>query len=174
MTRVSFRCMPFLVLIFFVAVAMPSHSRADDAVTVPEGTVILVKMQSAVVTGEAKKGDHFTAVLEKSVTVAGKTVFHRGAKATGLVLEAVEVGNISGRPGMGVHLVEVETESGIVSIKTLSQGFVGTTQGTVNRVVTGKVVGQANPGVIVNSSGRVTIKSGALIEFSLVDPVVVE
>jgi hypothetical protein len=174
MTRVSFRYMPLIVLIFLVAVAMPSHSRADDAVTVPAGTVILVKMQSAVTTDEAGKGDPFTAILEKPVTVDGRTIFPRGANAYGKVIVAVDVGNISGRPGMGVHLVEVETESGTVSIKTLSQGFVGTTQGTVNRVVTGRVVGQANPGVIVNSSGRVTIKSGALIEFSLRDPVVVQ
>jgi hypothetical protein len=163
--------MPLIVLIFFVAVAMPPNSRADDAVTVPAGTVILVKMQSAVVTGEAKKGDPFTAVLEKSVTVDGRAVFPRGVRVNGLVLEAVEKGNISGRPAIGIHLVEIERDNGKVSIKTLSQGFIGTTQGTVNSVITGKVVGQAGAAAMVTSSGEVAIKAGALIEFSLVDPV---
>jgi hypothetical protein len=166
--------MTLIVLIFLVAVTVPALSRADGAVTVPAGTGILVKMQSAVVTDEAGKGDPFTAILEKSVTVDGRTVFARGAKVHGQIIEAVDVGNISGRPGMGLHLVEVETENGTVPIKTLSQGYVGTTQGTVNSVITGKVVGPAGPGVAVNSSGRVVVKSGALVEFSLVDPVVVE
>jgi len=44
----------------------------------------------------------------------------------------------------------------------------------VNNVVTGKVVGPAGPGVVVDSMGRVTIKPGALIEFSLVEAVGVE
>jgi hypothetical protein len=247
-TRVSFRCLPLIVLIFLVAAAVPSLSRADiltlkdgqvitgtfkgkasgnymfetsgtimefeadmvqsldlgdqtpttetqpalevqpstaaqpptgtaiaqDAVTVPAGTVILVKMQSVFVTGQAKKGDSFTAILEKSVTVDGRTVFSRGAKVHGQVIVAVDVGNISGRPAIGIHLVEVETESGTVPIRTLSHGFIGTTQGTVNDMVAGKVVGQAGPGVVVDSNGRVVIQTGALVEFSLVDPVVVE
>ena len=176
MTRISFRCMPLIVLVFLVAIAAsslspPASAVAQDMVTVSAGTSLLVKMQSSVVTGQAKKGDSFTAVLEKSVTVAGKTVFPRGAKAYGLVLEAVEKGNISGHPALGIHLVEIETVSGTASIKTLSQGFIGTTQGTVNSVITGKVVGQAGPGISVDASGQVAIKSGALVEFSLVDPV---
>jgi len=168
--------MPLIVLIFLVTVAVtslppPAPAFAQDMITVPAGTSLLVKMQTAIVTGKARKGDPFTAVLEKPVAVDGKTVFPRGAKAYGQVIVAVDTGNISGRPGMGLHLVEVETENGTVSIKTLSQGFIGTTQGTVNSVITGKVVGPAGPGVVVNSSGRVVVKSGALVEFSLVEAV---
>jgi len=174
MTKISFRCTPLIVLIFLVVVAVPTLSLADSAVTVPAGTVILVKMQSAVVTGEAKKGDPFTAVLEKSVTVDGRAVFPRGAKAYGLVLEAVEKGNISGRPAIGIHLVEIETDNGKVSIKTLSQGFVGTTQGTVNKITAGATTGQGGADAMLTSSGDVAIKAGGLIEFSLVDAVVVE
>jgi len=174
MTRISFRYLPLILLIFIAAAAVPSHSRADGAVTVPAGTAILVKMQSAVVTGEASKGDSFTAILEKSVVVNGETVFARGTRVHGQVIVSVDVGNISGRPAMALHLVEVETETGTVPIKTLSQGFIGTTQGTVNSVIAGKVVGQTGPGVAVDSSGRVTVKPGALIEFSLLDPVEVD
>jgi len=168
--------MPLIVLVFLVAITAsslspPASALAQDMVTVSAGTSLLVKMQSAVVTGEAKKGDHFTAVLEKSVTVDGKTVFHMGAKATGLVLEAVEKGNISGHPALGIYLVEIETASGTASIKTLSQGFVGTSEGTVNRITAGAVVGQAGHGISVDASGQVAIKSGAMVEFNLVDPV---
>ncbi len=179
MTRISFRCMPLIVLIFLVAVAAsslspPASAVAQDMVTVSAGTSFLVKMQSAVVTGQAKKGDPFTAVLEKSVTVDGRTVFARGTKAYGLVLEAVEKGNISGRPAIGIHLVEIETDNGKVSIKTLSQGFVGTTQGTVNKITAGATTGQGGADAMLTSSGDVAIKAGGLIEFSLIDPVEVE
>jgi hypothetical protein len=177
MTRISFRCLPFVPMIFFVA-AICSLSLlpaiAQGAVTLPAGTALLVKIETLIVSGQADKGDPFTGVLEKPVTVEGKTVFPRGAEVHGQVIVAVDVGNISGRPGIGIHLVEVETESGTVPIRTLSHGFIGTTQGTVNNMVTGKIVGPAGPGVSVDSSGRVTIKQGALIEFSLVEAVVVE
>jgi hypothetical protein len=174
MAKISFRCIPLIVLILLVSVAVPSLSDAQDAVTVPAGTTLLVKIENLIETGKASKGDPFTAVLEKSVTVQGKAVFPRGTRVHGQVIVAVDVGNISGRPGMGLHLVEVETESGTVSIKTLSQGFVGTTQGTVNSVITGKVVGQAGPGISVDATGRVVVKPGALIEFSLLEAVVVK
>ena len=178
MTRTSFRCLPVLFLIFLVAavcsLSLPSPAAAQAGVTLPAGTALLVKMETLIVSGQADKGDPFTGVLEKPVTVEGKTVFPRGTKVHGQVIVAVDVGNISGRPAIGIHLVEVETESGTIPIKTLSQGFVGTTEGTVNNVVTGKVVGQAGPDVVVDSSGRVVVKPGTLIEFSLVDAVVVE
>ena len=174
MTRVSFRCMPLIVLVFLVAVTVPALSVAQDTVTVPAGTGLLVKMETLLVTGEASKGDPFTGVLERPVTVEGKTIFPMGTRVHGQVVVAVDVGNVSGRPGIGLHLVEVEAESGTLSIKTLSQGFVGTTQGTVNSVITGKVVGQAGPGVVVDSSGRVVIKPGALVEFNLLEAVEVE
>jgi hypothetical protein len=178
MTKTSFRCLPVLFLIFFMAAVcalfLPSPAAAQAGVTLPAGTALLVKMETLIVSGQADKGDPFTGVLEKPVTVEGKTVFPRGAEVHGQVIVAVDVGNISGRPGIGIHLVEVETESGTVPIRTLSHGFIGTTQGTVNNMVTGKIVGPAGPGVSVDSSGRVTIKQGALIEFSLVEAVEVE
>ena len=178
MTKTSVRCLPVLFLIFLVAavcsLSLSSPAAAQSGVTLPAGTKLLVKMETLIVSGQAGKGDPFTGVLEKPVTVEGKTVFTRGTQVHGQVIVAVDVGNISGRPAIGIHLVEVETQSGTVPIKTLSQGFVGTTQGTVNNVVTGKVVGQAGPGVVVDSMGRVTIKPGALIEFSLVEAVGVE
>ena len=171
MARISFRYLSLMLLVFFAAAAVPSGSGADEAVTVPAGTGILVKMQSAVVTGEARKGDPFTAVLEEPVAVNGKTVFARGLKVHGRVVEAVDTGNISGRPAMALNLTEIETKNGTVPIRTLSQGFIGTAQGTVNSGIAGKVVGPAGPGVVVDSTGRVTVKPGALIEFGLLDPV---
>ena len=178
MTRISFRCQRFFFLIFLAAavcsLSLLSPAAAQGEVTLPAGTRLLVKMETSVVSSEAGKGDPFTGFLEKPVTVEGKTVFSRGTRVHGQVIVAVDEGKISGRPGMGLHLVEIEAENGTVSIKTLSQGFIGTTQGTVNNVVTGKVVGQAGPGIAVDASGRVVVKSGALIEFSLVGAVVVE
>ena len=168
-----------MVLAFLAAAAvsslsMPSPGAAQNAVTVPAGTGLLVKIETPLMTGEAGSGDPFTGVLDKSVAVDGKTVFTRGTRVHGQVIVAVDVGNISGRPAMGLHLLEVEAASGTVSIKTRSQGFVGTTQGTVNRIAAGAVVGEAGPGIAVDSSGRVTVKPGALVEFQLADPVEVE
>ena len=176
MARMSFSRMLLLVLISLGIAAVPSLATAQDQdmVTVPARTMLLVKMQTLLETGKVSKGDVFTAVLEKPVIVDGRTVFPRGVKAHGHVVDAVEVGNISGRPALAIYLVGIETKSGTVSIKTLSQGFVGTTQGTVNSVITGNVVGPTGPGIVINSSGQVTVKPGALIEFSLLEAVVVK
>jgi hypothetical protein len=177
MARTTLRCLLFIILIFLAAVSsfsLSSPAVAQDTVTVPAGTGLLVKIETLLMTGEAGSGDPFTGVLEKPVAVDGKTVFTRGTRVHGQVVVAVDVGNISGRPAMGLHLVEIDGASGTVSIKTRSQGFVGTTQGTVNRIAAGTVVGEAGPGIAVDSSGRVTVKPGALVEFQLADPVEVE
>ena len=56
MTRTSSRCLLFIVLIFLVAVASLSLSApavAQDAVTLPAGTALLVKIETLILTSEA-------------------------------------------------------------------------------------------------------------------------
>ena len=175
MSRISLRCPPAAFKVFLAVavctISLLSPYAAHSGITLPAGTPILVKMKTLLVTGQVSKGHRFTGFLEKSIFVGNQRVLTRGSRVYGEVFAAVEVGNISGRPAMGLQLDKVETAEGAVYIRTLSQGFVGTIEGTVNNMVTGKIVGPAGPGITVDSAGRVTIKPGALIEFSLLEDV---
>jgi len=54
----------------------------------PEGTPILVRLQTALSSPSAHTGDSFAATVDEAVVLDGRTLVPRGATATGRVLEA--------------------------------------------------------------------------------------
>ena len=162
-------------------------AKATGSATIPQGTGFLVKMQSSVVTGKANKGDPFITVLEKPVTVNGKTVFPKGSKAYGRVVEAVAARRVAGQAKLIIQLVEIETKGGMISINTQGHEYVGARSGTLRKVAVGAAIGNidndrnrkkgaqegaAYGGVVaVMTPGyQVAINAGTLIEFRLITP----
>jgi hypothetical protein len=173
------------------APAAPAPSSATGPVTIPAGTGLLVKMQTAVVTGKANSGDPFIAVVEKDITIDGKTVVRKGAKAYGRVVEAVAARRVAGQAKLIIHIVEVETRSGTVSINTRSHEFQGAKSGTLRKVAVGAAIGNidndsnrkkgaqkgaAYGGVVavMSPGNQIAINPGVLMEFNLVAPVKVD
>jgi len=173
------------------APAAPAAAQAGGAVTVPAGTNFLVKMQSSVVTGKANKGDPFITVLEKPVTVDGKTVFPKGTKVYGRVAEAVAAGRVRGQAKLIIHLDEVETKSGIIAINTQGHEYQGAKSGTLRKVAVGAAIGNidndrnrkkgaqegaAIGGVVavMTPGNQIAVNPGTLMEFVLTSPVKVQ
>jgi hypothetical protein len=173
------------------APAAPTAAQAADGATVPQGTALLVKMQSSVVTGKANKGDPFITVLEKPVTVDGKTVFPKGVKAYGRVVEAVVAGRVRGQAKLILHLDEIETGSGTVAINTQSHEYQGAKSGTLRKVAVGAAIGNIDndnnrkkgsqegaafgaAAAVMTPGNQIAINAGTLMEFVLMAPVKVQ
>ncbi len=173
------------------APAVPTAAQTGGSMTVTAGTSLLVKMQSSVVTGKSKKGDPLITVLEKAVTVDGKTVFPKGTKVYGRVVEAVKAGRIAGQAKLIIHLDEIETKSGIIAINTQGHEYQGARSGTLRKVAVGAAIGNidndrnrkkgaqegaAIGGVVavMTPGNQVAINPGTLMEFVLISPVKVQ
>jgi hypothetical protein len=166
------------------APAVPAATQAGGSVTITAGTGLLVKMQSSVVTGKSKRGDPFITVLEKAVTVEGKTVFPKGTKVYGRVAEAVAAGRVRGQAKLIIHLDEIETGSGTVAINTKSHEFQGQRSGTLRKVAVGAAIGNidndnnrkkggqegaAYGGIVavMTPGNQIAVNPGTLMEFVL-------
>jgi hypothetical protein len=170
------------------APAAPTAAQTVGSVTITAGTGLLVKMQSSVVTGKANKGDPFITVLEKPVAVDGKTIFPKGTKVYGRVVEAVKAGRVRGQAKLIIHLDEIETKSGIIAINTQGHEYQGARSGTLRKVAVGAAIGNidndrnrkkgaqegaAYGGVVavMTPGNQVAINPGTLMEFVLTSPV---
>jgi hypothetical protein len=70
-----------------------------EALTVPSGTPVTVRLQSAVTSESANAGDKFEAVLDAPLQINGKTVAPAGASVMGRVVAAEKSGHLQ-HPGM--------------------------------------------------------------------------
>lgn len=80
------------------------HGKADakaiaQNLTIPSGTPVTVRLQSAVSSATSNSGDSFEAVLDAPLTVNGKTLAPAGANVKGTVVAAHPSGHLSD-PGM--------------------------------------------------------------------------
>jgi hypothetical protein len=72
----------------------PTTSLVPTTLTVPAGTSVTVRLQSAVSSATSHSGDPFQATLDEPVVVQGQTVIPRGAAATGRVVTAKASGRL--------------------------------------------------------------------------------
>lgn len=81
------------------------------AVTVPEGTSLLVKLSADLSTDKTQAGDGFEGTLGEGILVEGRTVWGAGAKVKGVVTQSVPAGRLaSGKGVLAVKLTEVAGE----------------------------------------------------------------
>jgi hypothetical protein len=73
-------------------------------IVVPSGTVLTVRLDSAVGSKSSNAGDRFTASVADPVEVDGKVVIPRGAEASGTVHEAVPAGRLKGGSKLRISL----------------------------------------------------------------------
>jgi hypothetical protein len=82
-----------LSVVFLVASAV-----AQNNISLPAGTVLNVKLETALTTFASKSGDPFSARLTQPVMLDGKTALPIGATVQGRVTMASEPRRISGKP----------------------------------------------------------------------------
>ncbi len=71
-----------------------SHNFLMQSLTVPSGTPVTVRLQTAVSSATANSGDRFDAVLDAPLVVEGKTLAAAGAAVAGRVVSAHRSGRL--------------------------------------------------------------------------------
>ncbi|HZS27093.1 MAG TPA: hypothetical protein VFB76_07665 [Candidatus Angelobacter sp.] len=119
---------------------------ARQSITIPQGTVITVRLGETLSSKTSNAGDGFAATVAQPVSVDGKTVIEQGAAARGSVVDAKSMGHFKGGALLEVKLDSVTIDGKETPIQT----------GMVARSAAGK--GKRSAGFIGGGAG-----AGALI-----------
>jgi hypothetical protein len=79
----------------------------QKTVTVPEGTVLEVRLNESISSKTSQPGESFSAVVADPVEVEGKVAIPKGAEATGTVIDAKPLGKFKGAAKLQVELDSV-------------------------------------------------------------------
>jgi hypothetical protein len=104
---------------------MPSHYLAPAKLSIPAGTPLTVRLQSAVSSASAQSGDTFDAVLDEPVVVKGQTVIPRGANVVGRVVAANKGGRLHKPAYLRITLASVTLHGKNVAVDTSSISLAG-------------------------------------------------
>lgn len=132
------RCLPlysFLLLFLFASVACSTRPAGENTeasatsststsggkqVALPAGTVVTVRLVSAVGSKISAEGEHFSATVATPVQLDGKVVVHAGAQALGRVVQAVPQGRFKGAAVLRLVLESVSVNGDSYDVQTSS------------------------------------------------------
>ena len=83
---------------------MPAPQMGAEAVSIPAGTALRVRLEQTISTKESRPGDRFEARLVEPVMVGGRRLIPAGTVFSGRVMEAKRSGRLKGRAVLGVEL----------------------------------------------------------------------
>ena len=117
---------PLLALALFAAAratnVAPSLTGGSNAMTVPAGTAIHVRLNHSRATNQNDSGETFAATLASPVTLNGKTVIPAGAPVTGTVVDSRPSGRLKGHAYMTLALNSVEVRGADYKLNTSTVG----------------------------------------------------
>jgi hypothetical protein len=90
------------------------------AASIPAGTPVTVRLQSALSSEASRSGDSFEAVLDEPIIVQGQTVAPRGATVTGKVLAAKASGRLQDPGYLRVTLTAISIRGKSLPMQTSS------------------------------------------------------
>jgi len=117
-------------------------------VTIPEGTVLTVRLSNAVGSKISHSGDAFTATVESPVMVGDKEVIPKGADAAGIVTDAAPLGRFKGGAKLALTLNSVTIHGAKHDIQT--EGVAESAKGKGKRTAT-MVGGGAGAGALIGA-----------------------
>jgi hypothetical protein len=162
---------------------------APRSVTIPAGTALLVRMMDSV-SSKSAPGASFTTKLEYNLEANGVVAVKAGTIIYGKVQSATQAGRAFGRSSLDVRLVQMVPWGTPIPLSTTSYKQQGQSEGakTVAAAGVGAIVGNnygsgnhGNEGAMwgvaaasLKPGQTLTIPPGALVEFSLTQPLTVE
>src|SRR5882762_3667135 len=174
----------------------PQVQPLPGTLTVPAGTILLIRINEYLSSDRSRIGDQFTAVLDQPIVVNGWVVARRGQVLVGQVKEARKAGRVKGTSELGVELTDITVADGrqVPILTELWKASGGTSHGqdaaTIGTATglgaligaaadwgTGAAIGAgagaaAGIGAVLLTRGRPTIlEPEAQLSFRLVDPV---
>ncbi len=117
-------------------------------VTVPEGTVLTVRLNQAVGSKISNSGDPFSASIVEPVQVGDKVVIPKGAEASGIITDAVPLGRFKGGAKLALTLNSVTINGTKHDIKTT--GVTESKKGKGKRTA-GYIGGGAGAGALIGA-----------------------
>ena len=124
----------------------PATPPAPQPVTLPEGTVITVRLNEKVSSKDNSPGDRFTATVAEPVQVDGKEVIPKGAHVAGTVTDAKARGKIKGNATLRLVLDSVTINDTKYDIRTTAVARSMEGKGKRTAVTTG---GGAGAGALI-------------------------
>jgi hypothetical protein len=171
---------------------------AGHPVTIPEGTMVRIRVNRFIASDRVKPGDPFDGVIANDVVAGGFVAIPRGAAVQGKITDAKASGAIKGRGELSLELTSVTMGGKVYPINTHVVSEVGPdkTAETVNRAaglgVMGAIIGAvagrgtgaaigAGAGVAAgvgasaaNPHGQAIIPAEGMVAFNLAQPAKVE
>ena len=138
--------------------ATPVQPMGSQAIVVPAGTRIRVRLGQTLSTKENQAGDSFTGVVVDPVRVNGQTVIRAGARARGVVTDAKSLGRFKGQAVLAIRLDDVSADGRTYRVRTSHVERVEQGKGKRSAIMTG---GGAGLGAIIG--GLAGGGKGALI-----------
>ena len=179
------------------AMAPPPPPPPPKPVTIPDGTVLQVRMIDTIDSASNQPGDRFRATLDAPVTIDDKVVIPHGADIEGRVAELKSAGHFAGKPAIALELTALSMNGRRYSLHTNQYSRSGTSRGTntaekvgggaalgtIIGAIAGGGKGAAIGGIIGAGAGggvqaaskapSIHVQSEALVSFTLQNPVTV-
>ena len=166
----------------------PSSSDAPDTITLPEGTVISVRIADKINSSHNQAGAIFVGTVDPSVLVDSHVVIPRGTEAHLLMVEDKKGGRFHGNAEVEVELIslvidgkKIDADSDVVKKKkgalstkataVIKPGAVGAAEVAVSVNPIGAV---ALGGIAVLKAAKVEMKPGSRIAFTLASPLTLD
>jgi hypothetical protein len=100
------------------AAAAKENKPVKEAITIPEGTVVTIRLGETLSSKSSSAGQGFAATLAEPVAVNGKTVIEKGANARGSVVDAKSMGHFKGGALLEVKLDSVTIDGKETPVNT--------------------------------------------------------
>ena len=124
--------------------------------TINAGTRLMVRTETALVTGQVKSGDRFTALLEADVVVGGNLIAAQGSTVYGRVAESKKAKRVVVKAKLVIEMTYIMIGGQLYPLVTDQIGYEGERSGTLKKIALGAATG----GVIDGSDGA---KTGAAV-----------
>ncbi len=152
--------------------------------TVNAGTTLMVRNATNLVTGKAKKGDRFTALLEGDLVVNGQVIAAEGSTLYGRVVESKAGKKIGGVAKLVLELTDINIGGQLYPVLTDQVKYDGERSGALKKIAAGAAVGAAmdkkkgartgaKVGVaaaVLTKSNQISIPARSLMAFRTTQP----
>ena len=126
-----------------------------QAVTIPSGTSVVIRMIDSVDSQTNHVSDPFHASLDAPLVVGNTVVAPKGADVYGMLAHAKDSGHISGAPQLTLELTGIRINGNVVPIESTTYDVVGKSRGTqsAERIGGGAIAGAVLGGIIGGPKG---------------------